>query len=141
MDTVSAKTRSRIMASIRSTGNATTEVPLAAAMRRLGLTGWRRHATIRTPSGRVRPDFVFRRERLAVFVSGCFWHYCPRHCSLPKSNMDFWRAKLEGNRARDRRNGRELKSMGWRVLVIWEHSVKRDPVRCAESVVERLAWP
>jgi DNA mismatch endonuclease (patch repair protein) len=140
MDTVSPQKRSRIMASIRSRGNSTTEIPLASAMRRLGLSGWRRHARIRTPSGSVRPDFVFRRERLAVFVSGCFWHYCPEHCSLPKSNSDFWRSKLEANRARDRRNSRELKSMGWEVLVIWEHSVKRSPAVCAESVLEILMW-
>lgn len=141
MDTVPPQTRSRIMASIRSKGNSTTEAPLASAMRGIGLSGWRRHVPIRIPSGSVKPDFVFRREMLAVFVSGCFWHYCPRHCSVPKSNAEFWLSKLEGNRARDRRNCRELKRLGWDILVIWEHSVKVSPRRCAESVLERLVWP
>jgi len=141
MDTVAPEIRSRIMSSIRSTGNGTTELPLASAMRAIGVGGWRRHIRIAIPSGFVRPDFVFRRERLAVFVSGCFWHFCPQHCSVPKSNREFWVAKLEGNRKRDRRNLRELKSMGWDSLVIWEHSVRRSPLRCAEAVLERLAWP
>lgn len=140
MDTVTPDKRSRIMSSVKSRGNGTTELPLASAMRRIGLGGWRRHLKIRTPSGSVRPDFVFRRERLAVFVSGCFWHFCPRHCSIPKSNREFWSAKLLANRRRDRRNMRELRALGWDVLVIWEHSVRRSPLRCAESVLERIAW-
>lgn len=141
MDTVDSATRSRIMSSIRSTGNGTTEVPLASAMRALGMTGWRRHLRIRIPSGRVTPDFVFPRERLAVFVSGCFWHLCPFHCSIPKSNTEFWIRKLEANRRRDLRNSRELRSIGWDVISIWEHSVRRSPVRCADRVLERLIWP
>lgn len=141
MDTVSREVRSRIMSSVKSRGNGTTELPLASSMRSLGIGGWRRHRRIKTPKGPARPDFVFPRERLAVFVSGCFWHSCPRHGSLPKSNRDFWRAKLEGNRRRDRRNRRGLKEAGWDVLVIWEHSLKKDPVRCAERVLERLMCP
>lgn len=138
MDTVDQATRSRIMASIRSRGNGTTEEPMARALRSIGVSGWRRHRRIRTPWGFVRPDFVFPRERVAVMVQGCFWHCCPKHGSVPKSNRGFWEAKLDGNRRRDRRNGRFLRSSGWDVVTIWEHSVKSDPVRCAESVLWRL---
>lgn len=140
MDTVNKEVRSRIMSSVKSRGNGTTEMPLASSMRSLGVSGWRRHRRIRIPSGSVRPDFVFPRERLAIFVSGCFWHMCSRHCSIPKSNREFWEAKLLANRARDKRNNRELREVGWDVLTIWEHSVRRGPVRCAEMVLERLMW-
>lgn len=140
MDRVSPSVRSRIMSSVRSKANSTTETPLASAMKSMGISGWRRHRKIAIPSGFVKPDFVFVRERLVVFVNGCFWHFCPSHCSIPKSNVDFWLSKLNANRARDRRNKRELKASGWQVITIWEHSVRKDPVSCAFSVLEKLVW-
>lgn len=138
MDTVTPEVRSKIMSRIRSRGNGTTEVPLASAMRRLGVSGWRRHIKINTPSGHVRPDFVFPKERLVVMVQGCFWHSCPFHATLPKSNRAFWRDKLESNRRRDRVRMRELRKMGWDVVVIWEHQMKTSPLLCAEYVNWRL---
>jgi DNA mismatch endonuclease (patch repair protein) len=74
---------------------------------------------------RVRPDFVFPRLRLAVFVDGCFWHACPVHATRPRSNAAFWRRKLAANKARDRRVNRTLRAAGWRVLRIWEHELAR----------------
>ncbi len=83
----------------------------------------------------IRPDFVFREHRLVVFVDGCFWHGCPRHATWPAHNAAFWRAKIEGNRARDRAQTRWLRSRGWRVLRIWEHALKP---RLATRTVGRL---
>jgi DNA mismatch endonuclease (patch repair protein) len=73
------------------------------------------------PGVRCRPDVVFGRAKLAVFVDGCFWHRCPVHGSEPRSNSAWWRSKLEGNVVRDRRNDAVLSSAGWRVLRLWEH--------------------
>lgn len=73
----------------------------------------------------MRPDFVFRRERVAVFVDGCFWHGCPKHCNQPANNREFWRRKLAGNRARDALVSRTLRRAGWRVVRIWEHELAR----------------
>lgn len=74
-------------------------------------------------SGRraIRPDVVFTRARLAVFVDGCFWHRCPEHKSTPRTNKAFWAAKLEGNAARDRDQAGWLEAEGWTVLRFWEH--------------------
>ena len=72
-----------------------------------------------------RPDFVFRRLRVAVFVDGCFWHACPVHATRPKNNAAFWRKKLAANQARDRFVTRALRRAGWRVLRIWEHELAR----------------
>jgi len=108
------------MARIRGTGNKATELRLIAIMRAQGITGWRRGSKL--PG---KPDFVFSRERLAVFVDGCFWHGCPTHATWPKHNAAFWRAKILGNRRRDRAVTRELKQAGWRVLRIWEHALTR----------------
>jgi DNA mismatch endonuclease (patch repair protein) len=59
-----------------------------------------------------------------VFVDGCFWHGCPRHGTQPKGNAAFWRAKLRRNRERDRRDTRNLRRAGWRVLRLWEHALR-----------------
>jgi DNA mismatch endonuclease, patch repair protein len=72
-----------------------------------------------------RPDFVFPKLKLAVFVDGCFWHGCPKHGTRPKANAGFWLAKITGNKARDRRVNRLLRAEGWRVLRIWEHELSR----------------
>ncbi|MGH8018116.1 MAG: hypothetical protein ACREIA_07470 [Opitutaceae bacterium] len=71
----------------------------------------------------IRPDFVFRARRLAVFVDGCFFHGCPKHATWPQNNAGFWRAKIEGSIARDRLQNRVLRAHGWRVLRVWEHGL------------------
>jgi DNA mismatch endonuclease, patch repair protein len=81
---------------------------------------------------RCKPDVVFTRKRIAVFVDGCFWHRCPLHGSEPKANADWWRTKLDANVARDRRNDAALDAAGWRVLRLWTH----DPV---EGMVDRVS--
>lgn len=70
---------------------------------------------------RCQADITFSRERLAVFVDGCFWHRCPRHASQPKANARWWKAKLDANVARDRRNDQALEGAGWTVLRLWTH--------------------
>ena len=110
--------RSELMSRIRSKGNKRTELKLAALFRRHGITGWRRNCKIFG-----KPDFVFRRERVAVFVDGCFWHGCPVHGRMPKSNKKFWREKIERNKRRDRKVSRVLRGKGWRVLRVWEHAL------------------
>lgn len=80
------------------------------------------------------PDIVFVRQKVAVFVDGCFWHGCPAHGARPQTNAEFWSEKIEKNRARDSRASRELKHLGWTVLRIWEHELKRDVAGVAGSV-------
>jgi DNA mismatch endonuclease (patch repair protein) len=74
---------------------------------------------------------VFPRDRLAIFVDGCFWHACPQHATWPKRNADWWREKILRNVARDRDTDERLAEMGWTVLRVWEHedtSVAADRV-------------
>jgi DNA mismatch endonuclease (patch repair protein) len=68
-----------------------------------------------------RPDIVFRSARLAVFVDGCFWHFCPRHCVLPRHNHEWWFQKLSANRRRDRIKDKDLAEIGWVAIHVWEH--------------------
>jgi DNA mismatch endonuclease, patch repair protein len=74
---------------------------------------------------RVRPDFVFPKIRLALFVDGCFWHGCPKHATQPKGNRAFWKNKFARNKERDVLVTRTLRSANWRVLRIWEHELAK----------------
>lgn len=117
-DLLSPSQRSALMARVRGAGNRSTELRLVALFRAEGIVGWRRGVNL--PG---KPDFVFRRQRVAVFVDGCFWHGCPRHGALPQSHREYWRAKIARNRKRDREVGRLLRAAGWRVLRLWEHDL------------------
>ena len=81
---------------------------------------------------RARADLVFPRARVAVFVDGCFWHWCEEHAHLPKANAARWRAKLLANRQRDAWHDAVLRSEGWKVIRIWEY----DDVEAAAETVE-----
>ena len=134
--------RSEVMSLIRSQGNAATELRLVKLMREHRITGWRRQvALLVRPSttGRikVRPDFVFRRERVVVFVDGCYWHGCPRHCRRPKSNRKFWDAQFERNQTRDHLVTRALRKAGWTVLRIWECALTKNKAGRALSRLRR----
>jgi DNA mismatch endonuclease (patch repair protein) len=116
-----SRARSQQMSLVRARGNKSTELKFAAFLRARKITGWRRHAAL--PG---RPDFSFPRERLAVFLDGCFWHGCPKCGRIPKSNVRFWTTKIQANSQRDRRNVRELRKAGWRVVRVWEHALRRE---------------
>lgn len=112
--------RSEVMGMVRSRGNRSTEMRLIKIMRQNRIRGWLRR--MKLPGA---PDFVFRRERLVLFVDGCFWHGCPQHGRMPKQNNEFWMAKIARNIKRDRRVTKELRTKGWKVIRIWEHSLKK----------------
>lgn len=84
---------------------------------------------------RRRADIVFPKQRLVVFIDGCFWHGCPEHYVAPRSNAEFWAAKIEGNILRDRDTDLRLEKAGWAVVRIWEHS---DSRAAADVVTQAL---
>jgi DNA mismatch endonuclease (patch repair protein) len=118
------------MSRIRSRGNKVTEVALAKFFRRHKITGWRRNQKIFG-----KPDFVFPKPKLALFVDGCFWHGCPKHGTQPKGNRTFWKDKFARNQARDALVTRALRRAGWRVLRVWEHELaKRNEARLSRRI-------
>ena len=126
MDHVSREIRSKIMASVRSKGNRTTELALGRILREAGLRGYRKHWPI---AG--RPDFAWPGLQVAVFVDGCFWHGCS--CKyLPRSNRKFWREKIVANMSRDSRVSQQLRRDGWSVLRVRECKV------ASESTISRI---
>jgi DNA mismatch endonuclease (patch repair protein) len=118
MDTLTREQRSERMSRVRG---ADTKPEMIVRRMAHGM-GYRYRVHRRDLPG--KPDLVFPSRRKAIFVHGCFWHRHPDpKCSLarlPKSRLEFWRAKLDGNRARDERNETRLRELGWGVLTIWE---------------------
>jgi len=127
-DVFTQEKRSEVMSHIRSKGNKDTELTMIHIMRSNHISGWRRNQPILG-----KPDFVFPKQKIALFVDGCFWHCCPEHSTKPKNNSEFWEKKLQGNQKRDAYVNEELTKMGWNVIRIWEHELKHP-----EKVVEKL---
>ncbi len=107
------------------------EIVLRSLLHRAGLR-FRTDYPIGCGNVRVRPDVVFTRARVAVFVDGCFWHRCPDHRSIPRRNSEYWIPKLSANVARDRRVDEALTFGGWHVERLWEHE---DPNVAAHRIV------
>lgn len=108
------------MARVRSTNSR----PELAVRKLIFALGYRYRLHARDLPG--KPDLVFRKLRKVIFVHGCFWH-CHASCALarmPKSRLDFWEPKLQGNKDRDERTERALRKDGWKVLTIWECQLK-----------------
>ncbi len=131
-DFLTREKRSALMATIKSRGNKRTELVLAKLLRFEGISGWRRHQVIiergrkDARQRRARPDFIFRRHRVALFVDGCFWHACPLHGTRPKTRKLFWLAKLKRNAQRDASADTALAQLGWKSVRVWEHEIKQN---------------
>lgn len=134
VDDMTPAQRSYTMSRIRSAGNLTTELRFLRLLRLAGITGWRRK--VKLPG---HPDLVFRRQRVVVFLDGCFWHGCPRCYAPPQSNVEYWTPKVAGNAARDKRIRAELRSAEWRVVRIWEHSIRKEPSRALRRLQGALS--
>lgn len=112
------------------------EIALRSTLHRQGLR-FRKDLPIRLPERIVRPDIVFTRQRLAIFVDGCFWHRCPTHGTSPKANSDYWGPKLQRNVDRDHAVNEQLRAAGWTVLRAWEHEPPDEVAGRVASVLSR----
>ena len=106
------------MSHIKGKGNKATEMALILILRQHHISGWRRNQKIFG-----KPDFVFPKQKIALFVDGCFWHGCPKHFIMPDNNKTFWEKKLTGNKRRDKYVTRTLRQLQWKVVRIWEHEL------------------
>ena len=125
---------SKVMSSIRGK-NTKPELELRAALKQTGITRYLTH--LKGLPG--RPDISFPKNKVAIFINGCFWHQCP-HCTpaLPKSHKAFWKNKFNTNKLRDSKKLSELKGMGWRTLTIWECQWKKAPKRQLMRILRAL---
>jgi DNA mismatch endonuclease (patch repair protein) len=122
------------MEKVRGKGNKSTEGRLRFALVGAGIHGWK----LRPKDITGCPDFYFKKERLVVFVDGCFWHGCSKCGHVPKTNSTFWKTKLERNRMRDRRHTRLLKEQGIVVIRFWEHELRESSMNCVKKLITGL---
>ncbi|MDR0528017.1 MAG: very short patch repair endonuclease [Zoogloeaceae bacterium] len=119
-DVFDAQTRSAVMSKVRSKGNKSTELRLIELFNAAGLTGWRRNYPVKG-----KPDFVFIKQRVAVFADGCFWHGHDCRNTRPSANAEYWARKRERNMRRDMEVTAAFEARGWRILRIWECELKK----------------
>ena len=133
-DPLSKVERSKRMALVRSE-NTQPELRVRSLLKALG---YRYSMHVRTLPG--CPDIVFKSRRKVIFIHGCFWHRhnCARGNRLPKTRVGFWRAKLEGNRMRDRKIAGKLKRTNWQVLNVWECQTTARRLAALEARVRRF---
>jgi len=118
------------MSKIRGRNNATTEKRFRSSLVSKGINGW----TIHTNNIIGKPDLYFPKEKIAVFLDGCFWHGCPKCGHYPKTNSKFWKAKILRNKERDAEKGRLLKKYGVKVIRFWEHQTINDLKGCISKL-------
>ena len=119
-DVFDKQKRSEIMSKVHSKGNKSTELRLIKLFKENKITGWRRYYPVEG-----RPDFVFIKRRVAVFIDGCFWHGHDCRNTRPSANAEYWQNKRERNMKRDVKITELFEKRGWRVLRIWECELKK----------------
>ena len=127
-DVFTKEKRSEVMSRIKGKGNKDTELAMIKILRKHHLAGWRRNQVVMG-----KPDFIFPKQRVALFVDGCFWHGCPKHSNIPQNNREFLEKKLLGNMDRDKLVSKELRKVGWKVVRVWEHELSNS-----DRVVKRI---
>ena len=118
MDKYSKQKRSEVMSAIKSKGTKL-EKKLKSGLDSRGIKGYKQNCD----EIYGHPDFVIKKARIAIFLDSCFWHGCSQHLRMPSIHQDYWESKIKRNRQRDRAVSKELRSKGWRVIRIWEHSL------------------
>ena len=132
MDVFSKEKRSDVMSKIHGSGNKDTEIAMIQIFKEFHIIGWKRKQKIMG-----KPDFTFWKQRVVVFVDGCFWHGCVLHSTTPKTNKGFWENKLSKNKERDIFVTQYLQEKGWKVIRVWEHDLK-DHSAVAKNVINAL---
>jgi len=135
MDNVDPKTRSVIMKSVKSKGTKLEE-KVFNALRKRGIE-FESHAEDLLG----KPDIVIRDYKIVIFIDSCFWHGCPQHLRVPKSNIDYWQKKIERNKARDKEVTKHYTDSNWYVIRIWEHELKENfenTINNIQDFIERV---
>lgn len=127
-------THSRIMQGVRSKRNKTTEVKFRLALVRAAISKWK----MNYKGLHGCPDFFFPKEKVAIFIDGCFWHGCQKCGHIPKKNTEFWRAKFLRNKQRDTNTTIFLKNNDIHVIRFWEHEIRTSLEDCILVTLKEL---
>lgn len=132
MDVFSKKKRSEIMSKIRSK-DTKIEILFRKAL-------WKKGFRYRKNSSKYfgKPGLVLPKYKTVIFIDSCFWHNCPRHGYLPKSNLKYWRKKIERNKERDKEVSKYYKKIGWKPFRVWEHDIIKKQDTIFNNLLELL---
>jgi len=131
-DVLTPKQRTYNMSRIRGK-NTAPEIKLRKMLFAAGVRGYRIHYALLG-----KPDIVFVKKKIAIFIDGCFWHKCPVCFQEPETRKDFWMKKIQSNIDRDKKVNEQLKIDGWTVIRIWEHEIKREPYPVVQKIMDVL---
>lgn len=121
-------TRSKIMSSIKAVSKLESMVT-----HELWKKGFRFRRNVKGMVG--TPDIAIKKYKIVIFIDSCFWHFCPLHGRMPKSNVDFWKKKLDRNQERDKEHTQYYIQRGWHILRIWEHEIRKE----FDITIEKIA--
>ena len=96
-----------------------------------GITGWK----VQPKHIIGNPDFIFKKEKLAIFVDGCYWHGCPKCGHVPKTRSEFWKAKIDRTKQRDKEKAMLLEEEGYIIVRFWEHELKDNLKKCMKEIL------
>lgn len=132
MDNLTPAQRRKNMQNIRSEGTRPEQL-VAKELRRSNIY------FVRNVKGIFgKPDFVFRKKRVAVFIDSDFWHGHKNRCVMPKSNCEYWNHKIKRNKQRDKAVSRQLKKEGWMVIRLWEEDIKQNLAKSLKKIIDEL---
>lgn len=132
MDNLSKEHRRKNMRNIRSTGTKPERLIMGELKRR------KIYFASYVDSIIGKPDIVFRRKKIIVFIDSDFWHGHPRRCVMPQTNVEYWNNKIARNRKRDRYVNRVLRTDGWTVIRIWEYDIMGNLEKCINNIIKTL---
>lgn len=132
MDNLTRSQRRKNMQNIRSTGTAP-ETLIMRALRRKNI-----YFAKNVKSIIGKPDIVFRRKKIVVFIDSDFWHVHPRRFIMPQSNKRYWKEKIRRNKKRDSEVNKKLRKSGWKVIRIWEYDVRRNVGKCIKNILKAV---
>lgn len=132
MDNVSEKKRSEIMRKIKSSNSIMEEL----FCKDLAKKRYKFKRNVKNLVG--KPDVVFKKKRVAIFLDSCFWHGCKIHCRMPSSKRKYWLKKIDGNIKRNEEVNKIYRKKDWKVLRFWEHEIKKSPNQCIDKILKIL---
>ena len=132
VDVLTPEQRAYNMSRIRGK-DTSPELKLRKMLSAEGIRGYRIHYDL--PG---KPDIVFVKKKIVIFIDGCFWHKCPLDFQEPETRKEFWMTKINSNIKRDKKVNEQLKTDGWKVVRFWEHEVRKKPETVVQKIVELL---
>jgi DNA mismatch endonuclease, patch repair protein len=133
-DVLTREQRTFNMSKIRGK-NTGPEVKLRKLLWSQGIRGYRIHYNL--PG---KPDLVFTKKKIAIFIDGCFWHKCPVCFQEPKTRKEFWMKKIHSNVERDKKVNEQLKVEGWTVMRFWEHDIRKKPDNVIKKIKKKMSF-